>query len=46
MFLGLELQRSFSANTLRGVHQDPGCVIKALAGRIRAEAPLIDTKGK
>lgn len=45
-FLGLEFQRTFSSNTLRGVHRDAGFVINALAGRIRAGAALIDSKGK
>ncbi|MGH4000647.1 MAG: flavin-containing monooxygenase [Pseudonocardiaceae bacterium] len=30
-FLGLEFQRSFSSNTLRGVHRDAGFVVDALS---------------
>lgn len=30
-FLGLEFQRSFSSNTLRGVHRDAGYVLRALS---------------
>ncbi len=42
-YLGLEFQRSFSSNTLRGVHRDAGFVINALTGRIGAAVPLIDS---
>ena len=34
-FLGLEFQRSFSSNTLRGVHRDAGYVVDALARQLR-----------
>lgn len=34
-FLGLEFQRSFSSNTLRGVHRDAGYVVDALARQSR-----------
>ncbi|MFC0623341.1 flavin-containing monooxygenase [Kribbella deserti] len=34
-FLGLEFQRSFSSNTLRGVHRDAKFVVKALARQLR-----------
>ena len=34
-YLGLEFQRSFSSNTLRGVHRDADYVVKALAAHIR-----------
>src|SRR5699024_12522641 len=34
-FLGLEFQRSFSSNTLRGVHRDAGYVVDALARQQR-----------
>jgi len=35
-FLGLEFQRTFSSNTLRGVHRDAGFVVDALAQPRRA----------
>lgn len=34
-YLGVEFQRSFSSNTLRGVHRDAQFVVKALARQIR-----------
>ncbi|WP_435769492.1 flavin-containing monooxygenase [Nocardioides sp. SYSU DS0651] len=34
-YLGLEFQRSFSSNTLRGVHRDASYVVTALASRRR-----------
>lgn len=34
-YLGLEFQRSFSSNTLRGVHRDAGFVAKVLARQLR-----------
>lgn len=34
-YLGLEFQRSFSSNTLRGVHRDAGYVIAALSANTR-----------
>lgn len=37
-FLGLELQRSFSSNTLRGVHRDAYHVVDALARQPRSAA--------
>ncbi|WP_028655386.1 flavin-containing monooxygenase [Nocardioides sp. J54] len=37
-YLGLEFQRSFSSNTLRGVHRDAGYVIAALGSRTRRAA--------
>ena len=35
VYVGLEFQRSFSSNTLRGVHRDAGHVIPALAAHVR-----------
>lgn len=35
VYLGLEDQRSFSSNTLRGVHRDAGHVIPALVAHVR-----------
>jgi putative flavoprotein involved in K+ transport len=35
VYLGLEFQRSFSSNTLRGVHRDAGHVITPLAAHVR-----------
>jgi putative flavoprotein involved in K+ transport len=35
VYLGLEFQRSFSSNTLRGVHRDAGHVIPPLAAHVR-----------
>jgi putative flavoprotein involved in K+ transport len=35
VYLGLEFQRSFSSNTLRGVHRDAEHVIPALAAHVR-----------
>jgi len=40
VYLGLEFQRSFSSNTLRGVHRDAEHVIPALAAHVR-DAPAI-----
>jgi putative flavoprotein involved in K+ transport len=40
VYLGLEFQRSFSSNTLRGVHRDAGHVIPALAAYVRG-APAV-----
>ncbi|PFG69074.1 putative flavoprotein involved in K+ transport [Propionibacteriaceae bacterium ES.041] len=37
-FLGLDFQRSFSSNTLRGVHRDAGYVVGALAKQPRGAA--------
>ncbi|WP_147918259.1 flavin-containing monooxygenase [Ruania zhangjianzhongii] len=37
-FLGLEFQRTFSSNTLRGVHRDAGFVVGALAHQRRKVA--------
>jgi len=37
-FLGLEFQRTFSSNTLRGVHRDAGFVVGALAQQLRRVA--------
>ena len=37
-FLGLEFQRTFSSNTLRGVHRDAGFVVGALAQQLRKVA--------
>ncbi|OYO14031.1 flavin-containing monooxygenase [Enemella evansiae] len=37
-FLGLEFQRSFSSNTLRGVHRDADYVVGALARQARGAA--------
>ena len=37
-FLGLEFQRTFSSNTLRGVHRDAGFVVGALADQRRRVA--------
>jgi putative flavoprotein involved in K+ transport len=38
VYLGLEFQRSFSSNTLRGVHRDAAHVIAPLAAHVR-DAP-------
>jgi len=35
VYLGLEFQRSFSSNTLRGVHRDAEHVITPLAAHVR-----------
>jgi putative flavoprotein involved in K+ transport len=35
VYLGLEFQRSFSSNTLRGVHRDAGHVVAPLAAHVR-----------
>jgi putative flavoprotein involved in K+ transport len=35
VYLGLEFQRSFSSNTLRGVHRDADHVVTALAAHLR-----------
>jgi len=35
VYLGLEFQRSFSSNTLRGVHRDAAHVIPPLAAHVR-----------
>ena len=35
VYLGLEFQRSFSSNTLRGVHRDAEHVIAPLAAHVR-----------
>jgi putative flavoprotein involved in K+ transport len=35
VYLGLEFQRSFSSNTLRGVHRDAEHVIPPLAAHVR-----------
>jgi putative flavoprotein involved in K+ transport len=35
VYLGLEFQRSFSSNTLRGVHRDAEHVVTALAAHVR-----------
>jgi putative flavoprotein involved in K+ transport len=35
VYLGLEFQRSFSSNTLRGVHRDASHVIPALTAHVR-----------
>ena len=35
VYLGLEFQRSFSSNTLRGVHRDAEHVISPLAAHVR-----------
>lgn len=37
-FLGLEFQRSFSSNTLRGVHRDAAYVVEALTRQSRGAA--------
>ncbi|MFC7621525.1 flavin-containing monooxygenase [Microlunatus sp. GCM10028923] len=44
-YLGLEFQRSFSSNTLRGVHRDAGYVINVLSSRVATTA-LTDTTRK
>lgn len=44
-FLGLEFQRSFSSNTLRGVHRDAVYLINALARRTAGAARLTEAKG-
>lgn len=45
-YLGLEFQRAFSSNTLRGVHRDAGFAINALTDRIPDGAASIKVKGK
>lgn len=45
-YLGLEFQRSFSSNTLRGVHRDAAYVINALTRRTTAAARPTEAKGK
>jgi putative flavoprotein involved in K+ transport len=35
VYLGLEFQRSFSSNTLRGVHRDAEHVVTPLAAHVR-----------
>jgi putative flavoprotein involved in K+ transport len=50
-FLGLEFQRSFSSNTLRGVHRDAAFVVRRLTQRLgaaagRAPRVLLDTEGR
>ena len=35
VYVGLEFQRSFSSNTLRGVHRDAEHVIAPLAAHVR-----------
>lgn len=39
VYVGLEFQRSFSSNTLRGVHHDIECVIPALAAPYATPQP-------
>ncbi|WP_211364282.1 flavin-containing monooxygenase [Micromonospora palomenae] len=39
VYLGLEFQRSFSSNTLRGVGRDAACVVAALAERVSGATP-------
>ena len=48
-FLGLEFQRSFSSNTLRGVHRDAAFVVRKLTQRLAAftgrdVGALVDTE--
>lgn len=50
-FLGLEFQRSFSSNTLRGVHRDAAFVVRRLTRRLEAATSrdarvLVDTAGR
>ena len=41
VYVGLEFQRSFSSNTLRGVHRDAGHVIRSLAAYVGGAADLL-----
>lgn len=41
VYVGLEFQRSFASNTLRGVHRDAEYVTAALAAHVRGAAALI-----
>lgn len=41
VYVGLELQRSFSSNTLRGVHRDADHVVAALAAHARRAPAMI-----
>ncbi|MGH8869429.1 MAG: flavin-containing monooxygenase [Actinomycetes bacterium] len=41
VYLGLEYQRSFSSNTLRGVHRDAEHVVGALAAHVRDAGALV-----
>ncbi|GAA5071361.1 flavin-containing monooxygenase [Nocardia iowensis] len=41
VYLGLEFQRSFSSNTLRGVHRDADHVIGALAAHIQKAPAMV-----
>ena len=45
-YVGLELQRSFSSNTLRGVHRDASFVLSALAGRVRSGRSPATARGQ
>ncbi|UFU08153.1 flavin-containing monooxygenase [Ruania halotolerans] len=41
VYLGLEFQRSFSSNTLRGVHRDARYVMSVLAAHVRGAASAL-----
>ncbi|PRX51481.1 putative flavoprotein involved in K+ transport [Prauserella shujinwangii] len=41
VYTGLEFQRSFSSNTLRGVHRDARYVVAALAAHVREAGRLV-----
>lgn len=43
VYVGLEFQRSFSSNTLRGVHRDAEHVMAALAAHVRGAAAAVST---
>jgi putative flavoprotein involved in K+ transport len=45
VYLGLEFQRSFSSNTLRGVHRDAEHVIPALAAHVHDAPAAVTARG-
>lgn len=45
-YVGLEFQRSFSSNTLRGVHRDASFIVSALSDRVSSGRKLDHVKGR
>jgi len=41
VYVGLDFQRSFASNTLRGVHRDAAYVVRALAGHASGAAAVL-----
>jgi putative flavoprotein involved in K+ transport len=41
VYVGLEFQRSFASNTLRGVHRDADYVVRPLAAHVRGAGAVL-----